>query len=1086
MSLRYLISFCRLVLLSFFFVPSLLSQSSPQCFLLQNSTEAAQPGDTVCVSLRAYGFDDIISLQFPIEWDSSGLELLPVGPTFSTLPGFSSGSYSITPNAIKIGWTSQSGSGIDRPDGAVLFRLCFRAKQNSGFFPVFIGAGSPNYEVAKDLIQSPPVFMPFNQQTGGVHVGTSASNAGDLRFGKVCAIEGACNATNSLNVPVFGGTPPYHYAWSGPGNFSADSNFIDQIVPGTYVLTVQDAEGRSIQGSFLVKNGGSDLNIRSLAITPAFCYEKNGAIAFEVEGGVKPYQFKWSTGKTQAPPYQNLAPGNYTVTISDTRGCQRIYNFNIGNDSLVGFTLTGWTSPQSCKEKTWLKANLWNPTVGGYTYQWSNGGTTDYIENLTKGLYTITVTHPNGCSTTQSKYVDEYVLPVSATAFCPTQTFPLRGVKLVINSFNRPLQYPLEVVWNDGTARTIQRSILGGLDTLKDVPSGVYSATLTDAIGCTGIVSAALSCNSAQPATADTLPFFYVEDGFIPGTPIDTCTGVHAKNFRGLTAVSLEWGHFKNPPIDGIKIKNWTGLDLSHFEAGDSTLALRWQAPLGQPLTLPDSTLLFELCFDETSFDRPDVSEPVRFTHDRLSPEVRGRDGQELPFAGRDGYVLYWYWIPTTPPNICGIDVSKPDCAADGHASVRFATCNGSDPYGAVYRDRTYYGPLQNLLFAESGYYQINQPYDNDPSRTVVMLKVPYETDTTQSCVWPGDADNNNATNHHDLLAIGIGYGANGPVRPDASLNWVGQYSPAWAQATPNLNINYRNIDTDGNGTINAADTFAIALNWGSVINPNRDDPYAAPGGGLVPHNAPPLRLPSDTLFPSESVQLPLSFGTPDMPLDSFYGLAFSISYDPAFLKPGVRFSPRASWMGKPEELLWMQRDFHEQGRLDIAITRTDGKPVKGGGYIGEMFVVIEDNIFGLKAANNTSISDAQIDSIKTTTLYFGNPQCISASGATGPVRCDHAQLVIKRKTTVVVNDPAEIALLTLRPNPATNHLQIHSPAAVLQRLEIMDWRGVLIMAQNLSGNQAQCSVTALPPGGYVARVYTEAGVAVRKVVVNR
>lgn len=47
--------------------------------------------------------------------------------------------------------------------------------------------------------------------------------------------------------------------------------------------------------------------------------------------------------------------------------------------------------------------------------------------------------------------------------------------------------------------------------------------------------------------------------------------------------------------------------------------------------------------------------------------------------------------------------------------------------------------------------------------------------------VWPGDANADGNANLFDLLAVGLAFNDNGPVRPSASLTWVAQPCPNWA-----------------------------------------------------------------------------------------------------------------------------------------------------------------------------------------------------------------------------------------------------------------------------------------------------------------
>jgi hypothetical protein len=53
----------------------------------------------------------------------------------------------------------------------------------------------------------------------------------------------AVNNNNSIDLTVSGGSAPYTYQWSGPNGFSSVLEDINGLSPGTYQLTVSDANG---------------------------------------------------------------------------------------------------------------------------------------------------------------------------------------------------------------------------------------------------------------------------------------------------------------------------------------------------------------------------------------------------------------------------------------------------------------------------------------------------------------------------------------------------------------------------------------------------------------------------------------------------------------------------------------------------------------------------------------------------------------------------------------------------------------------------------------------------------------------------
>ncbi len=347
--------------------------------------------------------------------------------------------------------------------------------------------------------------------------------------------------------------------------------------------------------------------------------------------------------------------------------------------------------------------------------------------------------------------------------------------------------------------------------------------------------------------------------------------------------------------------------------------------------------------------------------------------------------------------------------------------------------------------------------------------------------VWPGDADNNDAVNHHDLLYLGLAYGTTGPVRDNASISWSGQPATDWAQNTGGNPVNFKNLDTNGDGTINADDTLAITMNWGQVIDPLADNPFAAPQAvpGMGPTPAPALSLPADTLFAGQSVYLPVVLGSADMPADSMHGLAFSISYNPEILQ-AVYFEPLLSWFGDPANgLISVQRNFPGQNRIDIAISRTDGLPATGFGVIGHTFIIIEDDIFFKKTDNET---ESGFDSTGTiaTTLHVRNIRARTPANTQPEIRPENSKLVIA-KTTGIRPVQSGADKIRLSPNPVSEVLRISCLETPIRSVTVLNmWGQVQTVQTEINSNSINIPVQGWPQGAYLAQVLTNRGIAVQ------
>ncbi|HET8810074.1 MAG TPA: PKD-like domain-containing protein [Flavobacteriaceae bacterium] len=131
-------------------------------------------------------------------------------------------------------------------------------------------------------------------------------------------------------------TPPvynYDFYWQGPGNFTSIQALIENLVPGIYTVTVTDALGcEATENYTIVEPPVLEVTYQS---TDVFCFGVNdGTIDLTVSGGTPPYSFLWSNGAL-SEDIENLSPGNYEVSVSDTNGCTVELSIEIKDDYLV-------------------------------------------------------------------------------------------------------------------------------------------------------------------------------------------------------------------------------------------------------------------------------------------------------------------------------------------------------------------------------------------------------------------------------------------------------------------------------------------------------------------------------------------------------------------------------------------------------------------------------------------------------------------------------------------------------------------------------------------------------------------------------
>lgn len=136
-------------------------------------------------------------------------------------------------------------------------------------------------------------------------------------------LSGLCQVGDSADVTtsVYGGTPPYTYAWSTGVSTPATTN----LAVGNYTLQITDKNGCNGFG-FLTVSIPPALQV-FMSITDAECKDDNtGAIQAYVSGGTTPYDFYWPDNivdldKENTSILSNLLEGDYAIEIIDDMGC---------------------------------------------------------------------------------------------------------------------------------------------------------------------------------------------------------------------------------------------------------------------------------------------------------------------------------------------------------------------------------------------------------------------------------------------------------------------------------------------------------------------------------------------------------------------------------------------------------------------------------------------------------------------------------------------------------------------------------------------------------------------------------------------
>jgi hypothetical protein len=314
------------------------------------------------------------------------------------------------------------------------------------------------------------------------------------------SVTGDCssNSTGAIHVDIFGDIVPADYVitWITP--------FTDVIVLGENVSGYTRTDLSSGTYSFYIQDTCTPTNTQVLinayissgtcvSLTNhvnTVCGQNNGSLTATITNSNANNTFSLydnvngfiTSANTSSDNYTftSLSASTYYVTANDGNGCTAKtesciikssttidYGFYVVNDAGCGSTGMG---------KVFITGVTGNPP---YTYQWTNGGTTDKITGLTNGSYSVTVTDSTNCAVTKTAVIS--TVPdvglgsiLSTPPGCMTND---GSITVVITGGTGPYYYSGS---NGSVEITFSKT-----HTFSNLAAGSFSISVTDAALCT-------------------------------------------------------------------------------------------------------------------------------------------------------------------------------------------------------------------------------------------------------------------------------------------------------------------------------------------------------------------------------------------------------------------------------------------------------------------------------------------------------------------------------------------------------------------------------------------------------------------------
>ncbi len=271
-----------------------------------------------------------------------------------------------------------------------------------------------------------------------------------------------------IKTSVRGGTAPYTFAWS---NGSLKQNLKD-LTSGSYRITVKDARGCLLEKNITL-NKPEPLEVTLLNIEHIKCNgDAKGKVNVDVKGGTAPYQYNWNNGLKEQN-LTNVLAGNYTLEVIDAKQCSKTISAAVNEPTAM---LAGFATIKNVPCKGENKASITTSVTGGtppYKYLWNNGRSSDSIQNLVAGKYSVTITDTNGCVNKLSSEITEpTVLTGHIVNVNDINCFGAKEGSINIDVQGGTVPYRFN--WSNGSKD----------QNLSSIPAGNYNLKVTDKQGC--------------------------------------------------------------------------------------------------------------------------------------------------------------------------------------------------------------------------------------------------------------------------------------------------------------------------------------------------------------------------------------------------------------------------------------------------------------------------------------------------------------------------------------------------------------------------------------------------------------------------
>lgn len=342
-----------------------------------------------------------------------------------------------------------------------------------------------------------------------------------------------CQAATAM-IFAHGGTA-LSYLWL---NDSVTGYLRNNLEAGTYTIRVSDANFCHVDTTITIQQ---TQNLRAFVTHNNIgCYGgSDGSAEVIALGGTAPYSYMWSNGSSN-PIQDSLNAGYYSVIVSDANGCTDTASITIMQPNEIMTNIEILVS----NNDTSLLVNVFGG-VSPYIYTWNTGETSNVINNIHGGHYSVIVSDANGCSKSDSIDITaieniQVIFDLSSTAHVCYNSDPVVLANYVTITPN-----------NGGLLQFVGSGVVDGVFYPSMVSIGTYQITAYYISPNGTAISSYGNISVHGPMTLDwNFPYSYVS---VHDSPIELTGGSPSGGiYSGPGVYESNGSYYFNPAAAGI------------------------------------------------------------------------------------------------------------------------------------------------------------------------------------------------------------------------------------------------------------------------------------------------------------------------------------------------------------------------------------------------------------------------------------------------------------------------------------------------------------------------------------------------------